>query len=287
MQTDGKIESLEIVRLYKLYEPEKQYYYVVRVKRFNQPDATEITRTFREFSELQMKLNCMFPSSNFHDINKSTSSFLMDFVGRNNTREIAERRLVELRTFLRKLLFLPPEISKCDLIYTFFHPILRDQSTNNGDSSLMNVSSSSSTFGTQEYNEAQRNALYKDAKGQVKLKLSYKNCTLIIMMMHAKNLPQIYGESSPNCYAKTYLLPDPNKQTKRKTRVVRQNCNPSFMELIVYNCPLETLKRLTLQVSIWHSEMMQSKAFVGAAYIPLGDVDLSKETPSWYPLKGY
>jgi phosphatidylinositol-4-phosphate 3-kinase len=287
MQTDGKIESLDVVRLYKLYEPEKQYYYVVRVKRYNQPDATEITRTFREFSELQMKLNCMFPSSNFHDINKSTSSFLMDFVGRNNTREIAERRLVELKTFLRKLLLLPPEISQCDLIYTFFHPILRDQSTNNGDMSSINVSSSSSTFGSQEYTEAQRTALYRDAMGQVKLRLSYKNSTLIIMMMHAKNLPQIYGESSPNCYAKTYLLPDPHKQTKRKTRVVRQNCNPSFMELIVYNIPLESLKRLTLQVSIWHSEMVQNKVFVGAAYIPLGDVDLSKETTSWYPLKGY
>uniref|UniRef100_A0A6G1SG77 Phosphatidylinositol 4-phosphate 3-kinase C2 domain-containing subunit alpha n=1 Tax=Aceria tosichella TaxID=561515 RepID=A0A6G1SG77_9ACAR len=287
MQTDGQIESLEVVRLFKLYEPEKQYYYVVKVKRFDQPDPVEITRTFREFSELQMKLNCMFPSSNFHDINKSTSSFLMDFVGRNNTREIAERRLVELRTFLRKLLSLPPEISQCDLIYTFFHPILRDQTTNNGDMSSINVSSSSSTFGSQEYNEAQRNALYRDAKGQVKLKLSYKNSTLIIMMMHAKNLPQIYGDSSPNCYAKTYLLPDPHKQTKRKTRVVRQNCNPSFMELIVYNIPLESLKRLTLQVSIWHSEIVQTKAFVGAAYIPLGDVDLSKETTSWYPLKGY
>jgi hypothetical protein len=59
------------------------------------------------------------------------------------------------------------------------------------------------------------------------------------------------------------------------------------MELIVYKIPLESLKRLTLQVSIWHSEIVQNKAFVGAAYISLGDIDLSKETTSWYPLKGY
>lgn len=286
IQTDGKIESLDIVNLYKKYEPEKQYYYVVRVKRYYQPDATNITRTFREFSELQMRLNCMFPSSHFHDINKSTSSFLMDFVGRNNTREIAERRLYELSTFLKKLIALPPEISECDLIYTFFHPILRDQSANNGgDISLSGESSS--TFGSQEYSEAQRSALYLGSNGQVKLSLSYKNSSLIIMVMHAKNLALLEGSISPNCYAKTYLLPDPHKQTKRKTRVVRQSCHPTFMELIVYRIPLQALKRLTLQVSVWHSELVQYKAFMGAALIPLDKIDLSKEITSWYPLKNF
>lgn len=286
IHTDGKIESLQIVHMYKKYEQEKQYYYVVRVKRFSQPDATDVTRTFREFSELQMKLNSHFPCYNFHDINKSTSSFLMDFVGRNNTREIAERRLVELRTFLQKLLMLPPEISQCDLIYTFFHPILRDQATSTGgDISI--ISESSSTFGSQEYSDTQRNALYLGSNGQVKLSLSYKNAALSIMIMHAKNLPCPDGSNGPNCYAKTYLLPDPHKQTKRKTRVVRQSCHPSFMELIVYNIPLEKLKKLTLQVSVWHSELVQYKAFMGAALIPMDKVDLSKEVTSWYPLKNF
>lgn len=285
MQTDGKIESLQVVHLFKTYEPEKQYYYVVRVKRQSQPDTTDIIRTFREFSELQMKLNLMFPSSQFHDINKSTSSFLMDFVGRNNTRHVAEYRRIELEAFLDKLMRLPPEISECDLIYTFFHPILRDQAISVGDASLVNETSSS--FGYQEYNETQRAALYLGSNGQVKLSLSYKNLSLIIMIMHAKNLPSPEGSSGPNCYAKTYLLPDPQKQTKRKTRVVRQSCHPSFMELIVYQIPLETLKKLTLQVSVWHSEIVQYKAFLGSALIPLDGVDLSKETVHWYPLKNF
>jgi len=286
IETDGEIESLEVVSYYKLYEPEKQYYYVVNVKRFNQPDVTKVTRTFREFSELQIKLNGMFPSHNFHDINKSTSSFLMDFVGRNNTREIAERRLIELKIFLKKLLTLPEGIKNCDLIYTFFHPILRDQqASNQGDLSILNESSS--TFGSQEYGEAQRNALYLGSNGQVKLSLSYKNGSLIIMVMHAKNLAQLEGSINPNCYAKTYLLPDPLKQTKRKTRIVRQNCNPSFMELVVYRLPKEALKGLTLQVSIWHSELVQYKACMGAALISLEQIDWSKETTSWYPLKSF
>lgn len=286
IHTSGRIESLDLVHLYKKYEPEKQYYYVVRVKRYNQPDAHNITRTFREFSELQMKLNQMFKSTMIHDINRSSSSFLMDFVGRNNTKEVAERRCMELKVFLKKLLLLPPEISQCDLIYTFFHPILRDQATYSMEASILN-DSSSSTFGSQEYSEAQRNALYLGSNGQVKLSLSYKNSSLSIMVMHAKNLMCPENSNGPNCYAKIYLLPDPNKQSKRKTRIVRQSCHPVFMELIVYQLPLESIKSLTLQVSLWHSEAMQPKGFMGAALIPLSKVDLSKDTTDWFPLRNF
>lgn len=285
-QTDGKIESLEIINFFKEYEPEKQYYFVVRVKRVGQPEASDVYRTFGEFSELQMKLSCMFDYCNFHDIAKSSGgSFTLEIMGRGNTREVAERRMVELRIFLAKLFTLPPEISHCDLIYTFFHPILRDQQTSTLDISM--TSETSSTFGSHEYSEAQRAALYLGSSGQVKLSVSYKNLSLIIMIMHAKNLNCPEGSTGPNCYAKTYLLPDPDKQTKKKTRVVRQSRHPSFMELIVYKRPLESLKRQTLQVSIWHNEIVQNKVFLGAALIPLDSIDLTLETTSWYPLKNF
>ena len=32
---------------------------------------------------------------------------------------------------------------------------------------------------------------------------------------------------------KIYLHPDPHKMTKRKTKVVRKNCHPSFMEMVI------------------------------------------------------
>ena len=35
-----------------------------------------------------------------------------------------------------------------------------------------------------------------------------------------------------NSYVKVYLRPDPQKETKRKTRVVGKNCHPSFMETV-------------------------------------------------------
>lgn len=53
------------------------------------------------------------------------------------------------------------------------------------------------------------------------------------MVHHAKDLPRIAGNQEPSTYVKVYLLPDHNKATKRKTKVVRKNCYPSFMEMVI------------------------------------------------------
>lgn len=55
------------------------------------------------------------------------------------------------------------------------------------------------------------------------------------MVHHAKDLPRIAGNQEPSTYVKVYLLPDHNKATKRKTKVVKKNCYPSFMEMVNNN----------------------------------------------------
>lgn len=52
------------------------------------------------------------------------------------------------------------------------------------------------------------------------------------MVHHAKELPLLAGSQEPSTYVKIYLLPDPSKATKRKTKVVRRNCHPTFMEMV-------------------------------------------------------
>lgn len=52
------------------------------------------------------------------------------------------------------------------------------------------------------------------------------------MVHHAKDLPRIAGNQEPSTYVKVYLLPDHYKATKRKTKVVKKNCYPSFMEMV-------------------------------------------------------
>ena len=57
-------------------------------------------------------------------------------------------------------------------------------------------------------------------------------------------------QEEPNAYVKVYLHPDPTKITKRKTKVVKKNCNPSFMEMLEYRIPLDVVKCRTLQARV-------------------------------------
>ena len=52
------------------------------------------------------------------------------------------------------------------------------------------------------------------------------------MVHHAKELPLMASNQEPSTYVKVYLLPDPAKVTKRKTKVIKRSCHPSFMEMV-------------------------------------------------------
>ena len=47
--------------------------------------------------------------------------------GRKEISEVAERRKDDIKVFLEGLFSLPESVAHCNLVYTFFHPILRDQ----------------------------------------------------------------------------------------------------------------------------------------------------------------
>lgn len=72
------------------------------------------------------------------------------------------------------------------------------------------------------------------------------------MVHHAKDLPRIAGNQEPSTYVKVYLLPDHNKATKRKTKVVKKNCYPSFMEMVrflVSVSPMGNVEQISLHTS--------------------------------------
>ncbi|KAK9497814.1 hypothetical protein O3M35_003734 [Rhynocoris fuscipes] len=122
MQLEGRIKSVEVYNYQKRYDPEKYYVYILKVERVGQTDPSFLFRSYKEFCEFQHKLCILFPLAKCHSL-ASTSLHM----GRSNIKQVAVKRMVDIRKFLASLFTMADEICHSDLVYTFFHPLLRDQ----------------------------------------------------------------------------------------------------------------------------------------------------------------
>uniref|UniRef100_A0A8C7YPT7 Phosphatidylinositol-4-phosphate 3-kinase, catalytic subunit type 2 alpha n=1 Tax=Oryzias sinensis TaxID=183150 RepID=A0A8C7YPT7_9TELE len=263
MKQEGRILHASIFSFQKRYNPDKYYTYVVRILREGQNEPQFVFRTFDEFQELHNKLTILFP------LWKLPSFPNKMVLGRTHIKEVAAKRKVELSHYVHNLMRSSTEVIQCDLIYTFFHPIARDDRAEGLDATCF-LPPMSPNSGRVE--------------GEVKLSISYRNSTLFIMVMHIKDLVSEDG-TDPNPYVKTYLLPDPHKTSKRKTKISRKTRNPTFNEMLVYSgYSKETLGLRELQLSVLSAESLSENYFLGSITLRLKDFDLSKETVKWYKL---
>ncbi|KAK2842648.1 hypothetical protein Q5P01_012848 [Channa striata] len=265
LKQEGRISHASIFSFQKRYNPDKHYTYVVRILREGQSEPQFVFRTFDEFQELHNKLTILFP------LWKLPSFPNKMVLGRTHIKEVATKRKLELNTYVHNLMRSSTEVTQCDLIYTFFHPISRDDKTEGLDAATRAPEPPlSPTSGRVE--------------GEVKLSISYRNSTLFIMVMHIRDLVSEDG-TDPNPYVKTYLLPDPHKTSKRKTKISRKTRNPTFNEMLVYSgYSKETLGLRELQLSVLSAESLRENYFLGGITLRLKDFDLSKETVKWYKL---
>uniref|UniRef100_A0A182QRR1 Phosphatidylinositol-4-phosphate 3-kinase n=1 Tax=Anopheles farauti TaxID=69004 RepID=A0A182QRR1_9DIPT len=269
MAQDGRLKTVYVHGYQKRYDQEKYYTYILRVERQHQPDAAYLFRSYKEFCEFHQKLCMHFPLAKLHSLPSGIH------VGRSNVKVVAERRLPEIRQFLISLFNSADEIAHSDLVYTFFHPLLRDQQE--ADITSAKVKGIPAPI---------EDGQPPPVGGKIKISMQYHRDTLIVMIHHALALPNTPGGQPPNTYVKVYLKPDSSKATKRKTKVVRKNCNPTFMETLEYRLPLDFIQKKMLQVTIWSHDSLQENAFLGGVELPLAEIDLHRETLQWYQL-GY
>ncbi|XP_071398101.1 phosphatidylinositol 4-phosphate 3-kinase C2 domain-containing subunit alpha [Centroberyx affinis] len=266
LKQEGRILHASIFSFQKRYNPDKHYTYVVRILREGQNEPQFVFRTFDEFQELHNKLTILFP------LWKLPSFPNKMVLGRTHIKDVAAKRKVELNNYVHNLMRSSTEVTQCDLIYTFFHPIARDDKTEGLEATpkAPEPPPLSPTSGRVE--------------GEVKLSVSYRNSTLFIMVMHIRDLVSEDG-TDPNPYVKTYLLPDPHKTSKRKTKISRKTRNPTFNEMLVYSgYSKETLGLRELQLSVLSAESLRENYYLGGITLRLKDFDLSKETVKWYKL---
>ncbi|CAH1786121.1 unnamed protein product [Owenia fusiformis] len=263
MQTDGLITDIKVHNFQKRYNPEKYYIYIIKIFREGQRVPSHIFRRYSEFYEFHSKLVMTFPLATIPPLPGKI------LLGRTHIKTVAEKRKMELENFMRELLLLAPEISQHDLIYTFFHPMLRDET----EVDKMDKQKVREPTSPRELN--------RSIQGEVKLSLLYKSDSLYIMVMHAKDIANGCGEP-PDPYIKTYLLPDRGKFTKKKTRIVERTFHPTFNEMLIYRMPYDQITTRTLQVTIWNYDRLKENEFMGAVYIKLSEVNLLKEEAKWY-----
>ncbi|VDK86356.1 unnamed protein product [Litomosoides sigmodontis] len=254
MKDDGRITRVDVLAFEKWHIPEKVYMYKVEVNRENEMVCGVVYRSFVEFNELYIKLCRRFPFAHLPPLSQGTN------VGRSNIRKVAERRQADLQQFLNVLFEYHPEVASSDLVYSFFHMIFRDSAPEESNQFL------------QSAKVDEHDIPSKKVTGRVFLRLTYdqQDGDLNVFIGHVRGLKIINGQA-PDSYVKTYLHPDPQRISKRKTHVVKNTQMPTFNEELSYQLLSDTnLINRALEVSVWNcGSLVGENSVIGSVHIPL------------------
>ncbi|XP_016096670.1 phosphatidylinositol 4-phosphate 3-kinase C2 domain-containing subunit beta isoform X2 [Sinocyclocheilus grahami] len=165
----------------------------------------------------------------------------------------------------------------CDLIYTFFHPLPRDEragSVGTVVNALHNKPADVSWA-----------PVPGTVAGEVKLSILYKSDKLFIMVMHIRGLQPLQDGTDPDPYVKLYLLPDPQKTSKRKTKAARRTCNPTYNEMLVYDkIPRGDLQQRTIHLRVLSEGAFWENTLLGETIIQLKDLTPGHRWVGWHQL---
>uniref|UniRef100_A0A8C0WU17 C2 domain-containing protein n=1 Tax=Castor canadensis TaxID=51338 RepID=A0A8C0WU17_CASCN len=97
---------------------------------------------------------------------------------------------------------------------------------------------------------------------------------LVLYLVLHRGLHLREDGNDPDPYVKIYLLPDPQKTTKRKTKVARKTCNPTYNEML----------QRELQLSVLSEQGFWENVLLGEVHIRLRELDLAQEKTGWFAL---
>ncbi|XP_076290205.1 extended synaptotagmin-like protein 2 isoform X2 [Lasioglossum baleicum] len=124
---------------------------------------------------------------------------------------------------------------------------------------------------------------------QLSLRYSVQRQKLIVVVHKIANLPLPHNDpyNIPDPYVKLYLLPDRHKETKRKTAVMKDNCNPIFDEQFEYVVSQGDLNTRKLEISVCTQKgwLSAGSKVMGQVHVNLSEIDVTKSFTSWYDLQ--
>lgn len=123
---------------------------------------------------------------------------------------------------------------------------------------------------------------------QITLRYSVQRQRLIVVIHKIANLPLPSKDPSniPDPYVKLYLLPGRSKESKRKTQVVKDNCNPVFDITFEYVLSQGELHTQQLEVTVaTQKQLFSGSNTMGQVLIDLGKFNLTQSNTFWFDLQ--
>ncbi|XP_068219497.1 extended synaptotagmin-2-B [Palaemon carinicauda] len=123
--------------------------------------------------------------------------------------------------------------------------------------------------------------------GRIELSVKYGPRNNLVVVVHqVQGLEKEEDGELPDPYVKLYLLPDRSKDSKRKTDVIKDDCNPKFDERFEYSVSPNELTHRRLEVSVINKKglmFLQRSSTMGQIHLDCGLLDADKVT-QWYDL---
>lgn len=117
------------------------------------------------------------------------------------------------------------------------------------------------------------------------VKRSAKGITVTAKIKAAKDLLAMDPSGLSDPYVKAYIVPDPKKRTKRKTKVVKKTLDPVWNETLEWQVPSENAKDLRVHIAVWDWDRMTSNDFIGC--MSFGIEELFAEAGEGGPVDGW
>lgn len=111
--------------------------------------------------------------------------------------------------------------------------------------------------------------------GAINLTVQYsvQRQRLIVIVHKIKNIPLKDPSNIPDPYVKLYLLPGRTKDSKRKTAVIKDNCNPVFDATFEYLISSAELNSSSLEVTVCTQKVIGSP-ILGMVKVELNDPEI-------------
>lgn len=122
---------------------------------------------------------------------------------------------------------------------------------------------------------------------QLTLRFSIQRQRLIVVVHKVMHIPLKDPTNIPDPYVKLYLLPGRSKDSKRKTNIIKDNCNPVYDTTFEYIISAGELMSSELEVTVATQKgfLSSGSPIIGLIKIPLNDNEISNQgITSWYDL---